>query len=123
MTYLAYALAAFAASSLALALAAWVYANTIEPFAAKSTGCALLVTPFALALWLFDVAYNATFGSIMFAQLPFAKDPIRRRRAGTFSDRLQHICTDFDFLGTRRRWMAKRIARLVNWLWPNHIRI
>lgn len=123
------ALAIFVVSSLILAIGATLYGRVLEPFTQKYSwtdsisirSCVFFCTVLAVVIWLFDVAYNVTFGSIIFAQLPFKRDPQRRRVCVTFSDRLQHICTAHEFFGTLRKCIANWLAGFVNRLWPNHI--
>lgn len=110
-------------STMALALGAVIYFRVLDPIAQKTNILAWFFIPIAALIWLFDVAYNVVFGLLLFFQFPFKYDPLRKRRALTFSDRLQHILTASRYCQTWRASLAAPIARLTNWLTePNHIR-
>jgi uncharacterized RDD family membrane protein YckC len=103
----------FIASSLALALGAAFYLRVLTPIAERGLYYTIAVAPIAIPLWLFDVAYNATFGSIMFAELP---------NTWTFSDRLQkHVTDGKSNQETWRSILAVGLAKFVNMIEDAHI--
>jgi hypothetical protein len=104
----------FIAPSLALALGAAFYLRVLTPIAERGLYYTIAVAPIAIPLWLFDVVYNATFGTVMFAELP---------NTWTFSDRLQKHVADSKFnQETWRSILAVALARFVNMISNEHIK-
>ena len=93
--------------------------RVLIPIASKGRWYEYAVTPFVLIIWVYDVLFNVTIGSVIFLQLPFEFDVVRARRALTFSDRLQAL-VELP-VATWRVTRAVKFAKFVNKIAPYHI--
>ena len=78
--------------------------------------------PIVAIMYVYDVIFNVTVGSVMFWQLPFGYSYYTGGRCLALSDRIQNIVTAYQYRGTWRYWLAYRLGLFINAIDQDHIK-